>query len=317
MAPISPISKKRASPSQSDDSLSEEPSLKRQRVDTSMPDTPPPELPGIYFKAKAEKISMFDDDPHQLLLRAVALVLEHVGFTGASPEALEAFCAEVDVYAAHFLSRVTSSMLNARRSLPTPLDFKYALSEFDLPIASIEPHLKPPIPASKLLLQLGPAPPADLGSPSLEKLLGDGLSGEADKKVKPYIPKKFPSFPSKHTYKWTENDYGREMDPRRVREEAAKAARQSEEALRKFTKVAKVGKEKDVKKAASKDPKSKERHELWEKTVGSLVTGTVEAAAKGSVDDNDRGLIVNAERSFYRKGMVAKKKPPPPVIEGL
>ncbi|KAL5321614.1 hypothetical protein ACEPPN_009574 [Leptodophora sp. 'Broadleaf-Isolate-01'] len=317
MAPMSPISKKRASPSQSDDSLSEEPNLKKRRVETIMPNTPPPELPEEYFTAKAEKIPMFDDDPHQLLLRAVALALEHVGFTGASPEALEAFCAEVDVYAAHFLSKVTSSMLNSRRSLPTPPDFKYALSEFDLPIASIEPHLKPPIPASKLLLQLEPAPHTDLGSPSLEKLLGDTLSGESDKKVKPYIPKKFPSFPSKHTYKWTEKDYGREMDPRRVREEAAKVSRQSEEALRKFTQVAKVGKEKDVKKAASKDPKSKERHELWEKTVGSLVTGVVEAAVKEGVDDKDRGLIVNAERSFYRKAMVAKKKPPPPVIEGL
>lgn len=97
MAPMSPISKKRASPSQSDDSLSEEPNLKKRRVETIMPNTPPPELPEEYFTAKAEKIPMFDDDPHQLLLRAVALALEHVGFTGASPEALEAFCAEVDV----------------------------------------------------------------------------------------------------------------------------------------------------------------------------------------------------------------------------
>ena len=39
---------------------------------------------------------MFDDDPHQLLLRSVALALEHVGFTGASQEALEAMCAEVE-----------------------------------------------------------------------------------------------------------------------------------------------------------------------------------------------------------------------------
>ncbi|KAL2071310.1 hypothetical protein VTL71DRAFT_12545 [Oculimacula yallundae] len=317
MAPISPISKKRASPSQSDDGLAEEPTSKRRRVDVDMPETPPAELPEGYYKSKAEKVPMFDDDPHQLLLRAVALALEHVGFTGASPEALEAFCGEVDVYAAQFLSRVTSSMLNARRSLPTPPDFKYALSQFDLPIASIEPHLKPPIPASKLHLQLEPAPPAKSNSPSLEKLLGDALSGEAEKKVKPYIPKRFPSFPSRHTYKWTETDSGRETNPRRVREEAAKLARQSEEALRRLTKVAKAGKEKDVKKAASKDAKSKERHEMWEKTIGALSTDKVEAVAKEGVGDDDRGLIVNADRSFYRKGMAAKKKPPLPVIEGL
>ncbi len=38
----------------------------------------------------------FDDDPHRLLLRSIALALEHVGFEGASPEALEAFCAEAE-----------------------------------------------------------------------------------------------------------------------------------------------------------------------------------------------------------------------------
>lgn len=279
-----------------------------------MPDTPPPDE---QFDARAHNITMFDDDPHKLLSRSVALALEHVGFSGASPEALEAFCSEVDVYAEHFLSKVTSSMLNARRSLPTPLDFKYALSEFDLPIASIEPHLKPPIPKHKLLIQLEPAPPTELETPSLGNLLGDDLSGESDKKLKPYIPSRFPSFPSKHTYKWTDKENGRQTDPRRVREEAAKVARQSEEALRKLTKVAKAGKEKDVKKAASKDPKSKERHEMWEKTMGKLVTSKVQAPAKESVDDNDRGLIVNADRTFYRKGAVAKKKHTPVILEGL
>jgi len=279
-----------------------------------MPATPPPEE---YFDAKAQNITMFDDDPHQLLSRSVALALEHVGFTGASPEALEAFCSEVDIYAEHFLSKVTSSMLNCRRSLPTPLDFKYALSEFDIPIASIEPHLKPPIPKSKLLIQLEPAPPTELGMPSSEKLLGDALSGESDKKLKPYIPTRFPSFPSKHTYKWTEKENGLQTDPRRIREEAAKVARQSEEALRRLTKVAKAGKEKDVKKTASKDPKSKERHEMWEKTMGKLVTSEVQAPAKESVDDNDRGLIVNADRNFYRKGALAKKKHAPVLLEGL
>ncbi|CZT41576.1 uncharacterized protein RSE6_01331 [Rhynchosporium secalis] len=316
MAPISPVeSKKRASPSQSDNS--EEPTSKRRRYDVDMPQSPPVEPPESYYESKTEKVTMFDEDPHNLLLRAIALSLEHVGFTGASSEALEEFCAEVDVYAAQFLSRVTSSMLNARRSLPTPLDFKYALSEFDLPIASIEPHLRPPIPASKLLLQLEPASPVELAPASLEKLLGDALSGEAEKKVKPYIPKRFPAFPSKHTFKWTERDSGRETNPRRVREEAAKLARQSEEALRRLTKVAKAGKEKDVKKAASKDPKSKARHEMWEKTIGALSTDRVEAAVKEGLEDNDRGLIVNADRSFHRKGTAAKKKPPLPVIEGL
>lgn len=206
-------------------------------------------------------------------------------------------------------------MHNARRSQPTPLDFKYALAEFQLPLASLEPHLKPPIPSSKLLLQLEPLPSSEAATASVDNLLGEALSGESDKKTKPYIPKRFPSFPSKHTYKWTEKESARETDPRRIREEAAKAARQGEEALRRLTKVAKAGKEKDVKNAASKDPKSKERHEMWEMTMETL-SGRQDVSAKAGVEENDRGLIVNADRAYLRKGAPAKKKTLP-ILEGL
>jgi transcription initiation factor TFIID subunit 8 len=202
-------------------------------------------------------------------------------------------------------------MLNARRSLPTPLDFKYALAEFDLPIASIEPHLRPPIPPSKLLVQLEPLPVEELPTSSAGVLLGSDLSGEPDKNEKRYIPKRFPSFPSKHTYKWTEKESARETDPRKIREEAAKAARQGEEALRRLTRVSKVGKEKDVKKAASKDPKSKERHEMWEQTMEDLLFGKQASTGEAAGQGDDRSMIVNAERPFFRKGAPAKRKPPP------
>jgi hypothetical protein len=36
----------------------------------------------------------FDDNPHLLLERSIALALQHVGFSGASKEALESFCTE-------------------------------------------------------------------------------------------------------------------------------------------------------------------------------------------------------------------------------
>ena len=39
---------------------------------------------------------VFNDEPSHLVQRAIALVLEHVGFDGASKEALEGFSAEVD-----------------------------------------------------------------------------------------------------------------------------------------------------------------------------------------------------------------------------
>lgn len=203
-------------------------------------------------------------------------------------------------------------MLNARRSQPTPLDFKYALAEFDLPMASLEPHLHPPIPPETYLIQLEPLPAEELPSaPALvDSLLGDDLSGEPEKIAKAYIPNRFPTFPSKHTYKWTEKESARVTDPRKIREEAAKAARQGEEALRRLTRVAKIGKEKDVKNTASKDPKSKERYKLWEKTMEDLLSnqGSMITTGKTASEEDDRGLIVNSERVFYRKGAAAKRR---------
>lgn len=197
-------------------------------------------------------------------------------------------------------------MRNARRSQATPIDFEYALAQFDLPIASIEPHLRPPVPKSKAQIHLEVQPAEAKSVVAVEALLGKELSGESEKKVKPYIPKRFPSFPSKHTYKWTERESARETDPRKIREEAAKAARQGEEALRRLVNVGKAGKEKDVKNAASRDPKSKERYHLWEKTMEGLMAGTLSGAKK-----EDRSMIVNSDRRYYRKGALTKKKKAP------
>ena len=201
-------------------------------------------------------------------------------------------------------------MFNARRSLPTPIDFRYALAEFSLPIASIEPHLRPPIPPSKLKFELEALPLEPTIPDYVAPLLGNELSGEPDKKQKRYIPERFPSFPSKHTYKWTEKDSERETDPRKIREEAAKAARQGEEALRRLTKVGKAGKEKDVKKAASKDPRSKERHDMWEMAIDDLLLGKVDAVTAAPGED-DRSMIVSADRRYLRKGAPLTRKVPP------
>ena len=93
MAPISPISRKRSTPSQSDDDITDEPANKRVRIEQDEPQTPPPEEP---VAAKVGKVEFFNDGPHQLLFRSVALTLEHVGFSGATPEAMEALCAEAE-----------------------------------------------------------------------------------------------------------------------------------------------------------------------------------------------------------------------------
>ena len=189
----------------------------------------------------------------------------------------------------------------------------------DLPIASIEPHLRPPIPADKLLVQLEPLPAEELPTatiPGAVTLLGKELNGEEDKKQKRYIPKKFPTFPSKHTYKWTEMESARITDPRKIREESAKTARLNEESLRKLTRASKIGKEKDMKRAASKDPRTKERYGKWEQTMEDLFAKTASTGTAGGKED-DQSMIVNADKRFMRKGAPARKKPQVPAIDFL
>ena len=208
-------------------------------------------------------------------------------------------------------------MLNARRSQPTPLDFKYAFARFSLPLASIEPHLEPPVPASKLHLQLEYLPEQKLDDDSTIILLGEDLSGEPDKKSKPYVPNRFPSFPSKHTYKWSEKPPARETDPRKIREQAAKEARHGEEALRHIHNIEKAAKEKSVKKAAGKDPKSKERHEMWENTMEALMAERRHSQLRkpNEGEDEDRSMVVNSEQQYWRKGSFAKKNSPADLMD--
>jgi hypothetical protein len=145
------------------------------------------------------------------------------------------------------------------------------------------------------------------------QLLGNELSGESDRQLMTHIPTGFPAFPSKHTYKWTEKEPTRETDPRKIREEAAKSAKSAEEALRKFVNVSKAGKERDVKKNASKDPRSKQRHDLWESTMQKFMAGKRRPGEHGQAQsgEDDRSMVVNSERRYMRKGATAKRKSQP------
>lgn len=308
MAPLSPIKpRKRTTPSDHDDS--NEPVHKRIELEHAKSSSPL--SLGDSLRPKMVPV-MFDDDPHKLLLRSITLALQHVGFCAATPEALEATCDRVETYASRFLSKVTESMLCSRRSQPIPTDFEFALKEFNIPLLSIEPHLKPPISPSITQVRLQELSSEKLPVQTDNILLGDELSGDMDKRERPYIPKKFPSFPSKHTYKWTEKESARESDPRKIREEAARVARQGEEALRRLTKVGKIGKEKDAKKIASRDPRSKERHQIWESVMKSLLSWNKASSSvsdlSSEADEESRSMIVNAEKPYYRKGPPARKK---------
>ena len=168
------------------------------------------------------------------------------------------------------MSLITKSALISRRSIPIPLDYEFGLVRMGLTGASLRPHLKPPIPAHKsrpTLIDPEPEPPAPLPTTSL---LGPELDGAVDKASLRYIPRSFPAFPSRHTYKATPKLTDRETDPRKIREKATEAARHGEEALRRLVNVGKVvalgGRKK-----GKKSTKARERQEMWEKTMKDLM----------------------------------------------
>jgi transcription initiation factor TFIID subunit 8 len=111
IAPIAPFSRKHSTPSQSDDDLTDEPTSKKRCVESGQAQSPPLEediVPSV------PKTPLFDEIPRQLLLRSVVLALEHVGFTGAQDEALEAICSEVD--ACMYLCLLPKFIFNFRQT---------------------------------------------------------------------------------------------------------------------------------------------------------------------------------------------------------
>src|SRR5450432_3857787 len=123
-----------------------------------------------------------------------------------------------------FLSYITESMLSSRRAQPTPLDFQYALRREGLTARLLSPHLKPPVSPSKIPPPFTVSPQQKLDHKPITLLVSEELSGDSEKRSKVYIPKQFPSFPSKHTFKATEVKPERETDPRKIREKATEEA---------------------------------------------------------------------------------------------
>lgn len=84
------LERKRSTPDDAEAESLTQPTSKRKRADESslmISDT---------MTAVVSRVSTFDDAVHKLLQRSCTLVLDHIGFDGASPEALEALCSEVD-----------------------------------------------------------------------------------------------------------------------------------------------------------------------------------------------------------------------------
>ncbi|KAJ5181400.1 hypothetical protein N7449_011547 [Penicillium cf. viridicatum] len=265
------------------------------------------------------------DDTHldQLMNRAVGQTLKDSGFELADPAALSSLCSATEEYMLRLSTFIRQSMLSARRVQPIPQDFDHALKRFRLNPDDLLPHLKS-VPSDKPTPTLLPSPPPENEiSKSLPFLTA--LSSEDDRANRPYIPKHFPSFPSKHTYSATAVFIGRDNDPRKIRERAAEDGRHGEEALRKLASAAfrdnQTGSTGRDKKLWGRRTDSMES--MFEKTIkglskkhGKEAHGTFPSSAmdidSGHPADADKsrlklswnmelGPIVNCERDLWRR----------------
>ncbi|EPE06638.1 bromodomain associated protein [Ophiostoma piceae UAMH 11346] len=152
------------------------------------------------------------------LRRALVLALDHVGFSSATDDALESFLLMTESYFHSMAEDIARFTLAGRRSQPIPLDFEATLPRFNIGTGALRPHLKNPIPRSKLTpelrhLQQCPAATAIIKTGTKGSvdggdlpLLSQELSGRPEKEAKSYIPTGFPDFPSIHTYRHTPVD---------------------------------------------------------------------------------------------------------------
>ncbi len=221
---------------------------------------------------------------------------------------------------AHFLTDVRQSMLSSRRIRAIPQDFLQALHTHQLSLRSLIPHLDPPVAPSRSQFAL-PFETAEAEENHALPFLGPILNGAPDEQSKLYVPRHFPAFPSKHTYKATPEFPEREKDPRRIRERATEEGRMGEEALRRL-----VGAGSDSGPASGLELGVKTRSmrrgrdELWRETMQILSLRDNDAVK--SIENNQpreghqkeeppKGTsrissTVNADKRFWRKGVTLR-----------
>ncbi|KAI0018671.1 hypothetical protein F4780DRAFT_781199 [Xylariomycetidae sp. FL0641] len=298
------ISRKRAS--SGDDSYGHEDRVKRQRTATLESGSTPAESISLHHTA-AEGTLEFDvikqptaaDLGRDGLQRSIALALQHVGFETANQDALESFTEATETYISGFIGQLTRTANAARRNNPIPTDFEALLRTYSIPISSLEPHLDNPVPKRKLKPSYYDPIIEDVAP--LQKprpYLGEELDGRQEKEARPWIPKSFPAFPSKHTYRWNEAPEAA-RGPEKKRAEASADARKGEMALRRIDRAAKISRQKELKELASRDPLSQKRHKAWEGLMKDLLPDR--GAANGAMDIADHSTVVNAGAKYGRK----------------
>lgn len=215
-------------------------------------------------------------------------------------------------------------MLSSRRVQAIPQDFLQALHMNQLSLRSLIPHLDPPVSPSRSQFPLEVAT-AD-GQSNLE-IAGRLPGSQLYELPKAYIPRHFPDFPSKHSYKATSEFSELERDPRKLRELAMEEGRMGEEALRRLLGSAssRLSMEKSDTGHAKKSVRTM-RDDLWKETmlavspvsepqlrVNDTHQDLCESDHEKTVDaailsKTHMSSAVNADKRYWRKSTSSSQK---------
>lgn len=189
--------------------------------------------------------------------------------------------------------------LGARREQPTPADFESTMRRFALVTSSLTPHLRTSVLLGNKLVPLCVSNAKQEEAEVFLPTLSDDLSGKVEKDERPYIPKSFPEFPSKHTYRYTPRGNETSRDCKLIREEAARAAKEGEKALRRLLRASRIRKQKEASNLSKRDNITKSRYELWEAAMGKFLRE--DGRDSGEAEVADRCMVVNADSKYMRK----------------
>ena len=138
--------------------------------------------------------------------------------------------------------------------------------------------------------------------------------------AKVYVPRHFPDFPSKHTYKATAEFPVRESDPRKVREKATEEGRLGEEALRRLVSAASDHPAQKSQQDQGAQSMRARRHQMWMEPMKAVteeesermdIDGGVGVLGKGKQKEGSSSDVafgngrlhtaVNSEKKYWRK----------------
>ncbi|KAG6189826.1 hypothetical protein E4U27_006158 [Claviceps purpurea] len=271
--------------------------------EASLDDIPMVDAPEVEDDVTAveSQVPSRDANARAGIQRSIAMILQHDGFASSTPEAMESFTCLVETYLNSLIEETKRFALASRRDHPIPSDFEAVLRRFNLPVSSLKPHLKNPLPTIALAPSYQYVHEADEEAYATLPLLGPELSGQADKVAKKYIPSYFPEFPSRHTYKFTPQEDINTRDSKKIREEAARTAQYGEDALRRLVRASKMRKQKEAKSMVERDSHGKERFRLWETTMRRFMGAEQRGENTEQVEIADHSMIVNGDAIFARK----------------